>query len=72
MVDTFENRLLYFINSQEDLGGTTWGKINDHLLHEMGYKPNPNLLHFKLKKLRNEGKVRFQQVGDLIFYRKVL
>jgi hypothetical protein len=36
LVDTFKNHLLYFIESQSDLGGTSWDKIDQLLLHTMG------------------------------------
>lgn len=68
-VDTFKNRLLHFIKSQENTGGTSWDKINDYLLHDMGYKPNPNLLHFKLKQLRDEKKIKFISIGDHIVFK---
>ena len=63
-VDTFKNRLLYFIQSQENTGGTSWEKIMDQMEHDIGIRPNPNTLMFKLKQLRTENKIRFISIGD--------
>ena len=66
MTDTFENRLVYLIDQYKKL---TWQQINDLLIKEMGFAPNPNYLHFSLKKLRDEKKIKFIQIGDFISYR---
>lgn len=49
----------------------TWGEITRLLEQDVGYI-SPNLLHFTLKKLRNKNKIRFIQLGDLIYYQKIL
>jgi len=62
---SFENRLVYFIDQYQKL---TWQQLNDLLLKDFGYKPSPNYLHFILKKLRDENKIKFISVGDFTFY----
>jgi len=46
----------------------SWNELKYSLENEMGFSINPNLLHFKLKKLRDENKIKFIQVGDFISY----
>lgn len=65
MTETFENRLVYLIDQYQKL---TWQQINDLLVKEMGYAPNPNYLHSSLEKLRDDKKIKFISVGDFIFY----
>jgi hypothetical protein len=65
MTDSFENRLVYFIDQYKRL---TWNQINDLLEKEMGFRPNPNYLHYSLKKLRNEERIKFVSIGDFTSY----
>jgi uncharacterized protein (UPF0218 family) len=65
--DSFENRILLHLN--QCIGArTTWNNLKYSLEKELGYSVNPNLLHFKLKKLRDENKIKFIQVGDFTSY----
>lgn len=65
MTDSFQNRILYHLSVQNPL---TWTQLMEILTLDIGFAPNPNTLSFHLKKLRNDKKVRFQQIGDLIYY----
>ncbi len=49
----------------------TWNQLKYSLEKEMGFSINPNLLHYKLEKLRSENKIKFVQVGDFISYRLI-
>jgi hypothetical protein len=55
-VDTFENRIFYLIDDYKRLD---WGQLNDLLLKDIGYKPNPNYLHSTLIKLKDENRIVF-------------
>jgi len=68
-MNTFENRLIYFINQYKKL---TWQQLNELLVKEMGIKPNPNYLHSCLENLKNEKKIKFVSVGDFTFYLSLL
>jgi uncharacterized protein (UPF0218 family) len=67
-MDSFENRILYHLKECEVVHGTTWNNLKYSLEKEMGITIEPNLLHFKLKKLRDENKIKFIQVGDFTSY----
>ena len=67
MNDSFENRILVHLKKHEG-ERTTWNNLKYSLESEMGFSVNPNLLHFKLKKLRDEKKIKFITVGDFITY----
>lgn len=67
MNDSFENRILIHLKKHEG-ERTTWNNLKYSLEKEMGFSINPNLLHFKLKKLRNENKIKFIQIGDFTSY----
>lgn len=64
-VDSFENRLLYFIEQYKRLD---WKQLNELLVKDMGFEPNPNYLHYTLKKLRDKKKIVFVCIGDFTFY----
>lgn len=65
MTNTFENRLVYFIDQYKKL---TWQQINELLVKEMGFEPNPNYLHSTLEKLRDDNRIKFVCIGDFTFY----
>lgn len=67
MTDSFENRILYHLG-QCDGARTTWNDLKYSLEQEMGFSIDPNLLHYKLKKLRNENKIKFISIGDFTSY----
>ncbi len=67
MTDSFENRILLHLKDFDN-HRTTWNELKYSLEKEMGSSINPNLLHFKLKKLRDEGKVKFISIGDFTSY----
>jgi hypothetical protein len=69
-IDSFERRILYHLK-KSDGAQSTWNNLKYSLENEMGFSINPNLLHFKLEKLRSENKIKFVQVGDFISYRLV-
>ena len=68
--DSFERRILYHI-TMSDGAQMTWNNLKYSLENEMGFSINPNLLHYKLEKLRSENKIKFVQIGDFISYRLV-
>jgi hypothetical protein len=65
MTAEFENQILYLIDQYKRLD---WKEINELLVKDFGYEPNPNFLHYKLKKLRDEKKIIFLSIGDFTFY----
>ena len=65
MTDSFENRLVYFIDQYKRLD---WKQLNELLEKDMGYKPNPNYLSWSLKKLRDEKRIVFVIIGDFTFF----
>lgn len=65
MTDSFENRLVYFIDQYKRLD---WKQLNELLEKDMGYKPNPNYLSWSLKKLRDEKRIAFVSIGDFTFF----
>jgi hypothetical protein len=68
MTDSFENRILLHI-SRFNGAQSTWNNLKYSLESEMGITISPDLLHYKLEKLRNENKIKFVQLGDFTSYR---
>lgn len=69
-MDSWEHRLLYHL-SNCDGAESTWNNIKYMIEKDVGSTVNPDLLYYKLKKLRNEGKIKFVQVGDFTSYRLI-
>jgi DNA-binding HxlR family transcriptional regulator len=66
-MDSWEGRILYYLRTDEKM---TWNELKHSIEKDIGTL-NPNLLHFYLKKLKEKNKVRFINIGDIIFYQKV-
>ena len=64
-VDSFENRIVLFIDEFKRLD---WKELNELLEKDMGFKPNPNYLHWTLEKLRDNDRIKFICIGDFTFY----
>jgi len=64
-VDSFENRIVLLIDEYKRLD---WKELNELLVKDQGFEPNPNYLHHKLEILRDKGRIKFICIGDFTFY----